>query len=280
MAVLQTNQTLDSTCRKARHFLNLDQSARAESEWFKCFLIYPSVRSFFKQSVFQKGTVLQVAAVTQVALAYVSCVESDPSDLPPTSTELRGLIKSADDLESRLDAAGPSWLPSDISKSFRGPLKNLRHAASAVEPRSPGRPPIVQRRAFVLQLAQALYEMSGQIPTRFIATAAARVWEDTDDRGVRKILTDEQRSSIMRQADAKRRQVADSENAAHLLLSRASIPPKTVPTASEPVTDSQIYDEMLNLAKRFSDETSAILAVDYMYTLGRDIGMEPDIPSD
>jgi hypothetical protein len=280
MAVLQTNETLASTCREARHFLNLDQSARAESEWFKSFLIHPYVRSFFKDSVFQKGTVLQVAAITQVALAYLSCVENDPMDVPPTSTELRGLIKSADDLESRLDAAAPSWLPSGIPRSFQGPLKGLRDATSTVEPRSPGRPPIVQRRAFVLQLAQALFEMSGQIPTRFIATAAARVWEDTDDRGVRKILTAEQRNSIMRQADAKRRQMADSENEAHLLLKRASVPRKSATTVNESMSDAQLYDEMLKLAKRFADETSSVVAVDYMYMLGRDIGMEPDNPMD
>ncbi|OMR89921.1 hypothetical protein [Burkholderia pseudomallei] len=280
MAVLQTNQNLVSTYREARHFLNLDQSARADSDWFKSFLNHPDVRSFFRKSVFAKGTILQVAAVTQVAAAYVSCVDNDTFDLPPTSAEVRGLIKSADDLESKLDAARPSWLQTDIPKSFRGPLKSLREAASTVVPRSAGRPPLTQRRTFVLQLAQALYEMADQIPIRFIATAAARVWEDTTDRQVREILTDEQRSSIKRQTETKRRQVADSENTAHLLLNRASIPPKTVPAVREPLTDSQIYDEMMKLAKRFSDETSVVLAVDYMHMLRRDIGIEPDIPQD
>ncbi|WP_185714653.1 hypothetical protein [Burkholderia cenocepacia] len=55
MSELETTEKLASTYREARHFLNLDQAARAESDWFKGFLTYPSVRSFFRQSVFGKG---------------------------------------------------------------------------------------------------------------------------------------------------------------------------------------------------------------------------------
>jgi hypothetical protein len=47
MTILETNGKLAETYQEARYFLSLDQAARAESDWFKSFLAYPSVRSFF-----------------------------------------------------------------------------------------------------------------------------------------------------------------------------------------------------------------------------------------
>jgi len=278
MTILETNEKLAETYSEARYFLSLDQAARAESDWFKSFLTYPSVRSFFKQSVFGKGAVLKVTAVTQIALAYIACVEGEPSDFPPTAAEVRRLMKKAASFEAELAAESSSWLPPDIEKSFRGPLKNLRNAALTVERRSAGRPPISERRTFVLHLARALYEMCGDFPGKFIATVAARVWEDTEDRTVRKILSDEERDAIKQHAKDNRRQVAESENAAHLLLNRASIPPKTSPQPQEPQTTSEIFEAMLALAKRMPDETAAIMAVDAVYMLRREIGLESDLP--
>jgi hypothetical protein len=278
MTILETNEKLASTYSEARHFLNLDQSARAESDWFKSFLTYPSVRSFFKQSVFGKGTVLKVAAVTQIALAYVACVEGEPSDFPPTAAEIRRLMKKAAAFEAELVAETSSWLPSDVERGFRAPMKNLRDAGSTVERRSAGRPPLSERRTFVLRLARALYEMCGDFPGKFIATVAARVWEDTEDRTVRKILTDEERDAIKRHVENNRRQVAESENAAHLLLNRASISPRASPQPEEPQTTSEIFETMLALAKRIPDETTSIVAVNYMHMLRHEIGIEPDFP--
>lgn len=278
MTILETSGKLASTYSEARHFLNLGQAARAESAWFKSFLAYPSVRSFFRQSVFGKGTVLQVAAVTQIALAYVACVEGEPSDFPPTATEIRRLMKKAAAFEAELGAESSSWVPSDLEKSFRGQMKNLRDAASTVERRSAGRPPMSERRIFVLHLARSLYEMCDDFPGKFIATVAARVWEDTEDRTVRRILTDEEREAIKRHAEDNRRQVAQSENAAHLLLNRASIPPKTSPQPREPQSTGEIFETMLALAKRIPDETASILAIDSLHTLRREVGIEPDYP--
>ncbi|MFM0329454.1 hypothetical protein [Paraburkholderia strydomiana] len=157
-------------------------------------------------------------------------------------------------------------------------MKNLRDAASTVERRSAGRPAFSERRVFVLHLARALYGMCGDFPGRFIATVAARVWEDTDDRTVRKILTDDERDAIKRYAAENRRQVAESENAAHLLLSRASVPPKSSPQAREPQTTSEIFEMMLELAKRIPDETTSISAVNLMHMLRHEAGIEPDFP--
>ncbi|MBS2128598.1 hypothetical protein KEX41_10280 [Burkholderia thailandensis] len=278
MAILETNEKLVETYREALYFLNLDQAARADSDWFKGFLTYPSVRSFFRQSVFGKGTVLKVAAVTQIAHAYVACCEREPSGPLPTAAEVRGLMKKAAAFESELTAESSSWVPSELEKRFRGPMKNLRDAASTVERRSAGRPAISERRIFVLHLARALYEMCGDFPGKFIATVAARVWEDTEDRTVRKILTDDERDAIKRHAENNRRQIAESENAAHLLLNRASIPPKASPQAQEPQTTDEIFQTMLALAKRIPDETTSIVAVNYMHMLRHEIGIEPDFP--
>ncbi|MCA8494028.1 hypothetical protein [Burkholderia arboris] len=280
MTILETNEKLAETYREARYFLSLDQAARAESDWFKGFLTYPSVRSFFRQSVFGKGTVLQVTAVTQIAQAYVACFEREPSEPLPTAAEVRGLMKKAAALECDLAAQSSSWLPSDVEKSFRGPMKNLRDAASTVERRSAGRPAISERRVFVLYLARALYEMCEEIPAKFIATVAARVWEDTEDRTIRRILTDDERAAIARHAETNRRQVAESENVALLLLNRASIPPKPSLKPQEPQTTSEILETMLALSKRIPDETASILAVDFLHTLRRECGIEPDFPSE
>jgi hypothetical protein len=147
MTILETNERLAETYRDARYFLSLDHAARADSEWFKSFLTYPGVRSFFKQSVFGKGTVLKVASVTQVAHAYVACFEREPSEPLPTAAEVRVLMKKAAALESELAAESSSWVPSELEKSFRNPIKNLRHAASTVDRRSAGRPAFCERRA-------------------------------------------------------------------------------------------------------------------------------------
>ncbi|CAN7768589.1 hypothetical protein LJR034_007528 [Caballeronia sp. LjRoot34] len=278
MTILETNERLSETYSEARYFLSLDQAARADSAWFKGFLAYPSVRSFFKQSVFGKGTVLRVTAVTQIAHAYVACFEREPTEHLPTATEVRGLLKKAAAFEAELAAESSSWVPPELEKSFHSPMKNLRDAASRVERRSAGRPAFSERRIFVLHLARALYGMCGDFPGRFIATVAARVWEDTDDRAVRKILTDDERGAIKRHATENRRQIAESENTTHLLLNRASIRPKASPQAEEPQTTSEIFETMLSLAKRIPDETTSISAVNLMHMLRDETGIESDLP--
>jgi len=278
MAICETKQKLAETYGEALHFLSLDQAERVNSDWFKSFLTYPSVRSFFKQSVFDKGTVLKVAAVTQIARAYVACSEQRLSVPPPTAAEVRGLVKKAAAFESELAAETSSWVPLELGSSFRGPMKRLRDAAATVERRSAGRPAINERRIFVLHLARALYEMCGHFPGKFIATVAARVWEDTEDRTVRKIPTDDERDTIKRHAENNRRQVAEIENATHLLLNRASIPRKASPEPQEPQTTSEIVESMLALAKRIPDETVSIVALNYLHMLRNEMQIEADFP--
>ncbi|WAG21539.1 hypothetical protein DX980_10350 [Burkholderia gladioli] len=239
----------------------------------------PTVRSFFKRSVFGKGTVLQVTAITQVALAFVACVDDEPSELLPTAAAVQAVMKRAKAFESSLLAETSFWVPSQLQASFFGQFRHLDEVASAVKTRSAGRPAFEERRTFVLHLARALYEMCGDYPNKFIATVAARVWEDTESRAVRKILTDVERAAIERYVEEKRRQTAESENLAHLVVARASIPPKLLPAVPLPQTTSEIFEAMLALAKRIPDETDRIVAIDHLDMLRREIGLEPDHPS-
>ncbi|WP_250457125.1 hypothetical protein [Caballeronia sp. INML5] len=278
MTVSEKQTYLTSTLGEARHFLNLDVAARAESVWYKSFLTEPSVRSFFKRSVFEKGTVLKVSAITQVALAFVACVDDEPSEILPTAAAVQGVMKRADAFESALQAETSSWVPSGLQKSFSGQFRHLREAASAVKTRTAGRPAFEERRTFVLHLARALYEMCEDYPTSFIATVAARVWEDTESRAVRRILNDDERAAIERYVEDKRRQTAESEQVTHLLVARASISPKVLPSVAQPQTTGELFEAMLALANRFPDETDKIVAVDYLDMLRREIGLEPDFP--
>jgi hypothetical protein len=277
MTVIETNEFLASTLKEARLFLALDMAARADSDWYKSFLTQPSVRSFFKRSVFGKGTVLKVSAITQVALAYVACVDDEPLEMLPAAAAVQGVMKRAVAFESALQAETSFWVPSDLQKSFSGQFSHLRDAASAVKTRPSGRPAFEERRTFIVQLARALYEMCGDYPTRFIATVAARVWEDTESRAVRKVLSDDERAAIEQYVENKRRQTAESENVAHLLVARARIAPKMPPSVPQPQTTSELFEAMLSLAKRFPDETDRSVAVDYLDMLRRDIGLKPDL---
>jgi len=280
MIVLETNETLHATCEEARHFLRLSQAEKAGSAWYRSFLDQPTVRSFFKRSVFGKGTVLQVTAITQVALAFVACVGDEPSELLPTAAAVQGLMKRAEAFEAALQAETSFWVPSQLQASFFGQFRHLHDVASAVKTRAAGRPALEERRTFVLHLARGLYEMCGDYPNKFIATVAARVWEDTESRAVRKILTEGERASIARYVEERRRQIAESESIAHLVVARASVPPKVLPAAPLPQTTSEIFEAMLALARRFPDETDKIVAVDHLDMLRREIGLEPDHPSE
>jgi hypothetical protein len=104
-----------------------------------------------------------VAAVAQIAHAYVACFEREPPERLPTAAAVRGLMRKAGAFESELSAEGSSRVPSEVERSFRGSVKSLRGAASTVERRSAGRPAFSARRIFVLHLARCM-EMCGDFP--------------------------------------------------------------------------------------------------------------------
>jgi hypothetical protein len=223
MTALTTNSNLASMYEQANAFLNLDQTARAKSDWFTSFRDDKDVRSFFKKkSVLAKGTSLQDAVIAQIAHTVISCVEDGEPDVAPTGSEVNKLKKSAADLAAKLSAAHASWLiPEARTRVLQEPLRKLQTMPSVIPAHSAGRLPMNERRIFILRLAHAICGICDDIPIRFITAATARAWEETTERQVREVLTATEKASIRALAEADRRNFAEAENATHLAVSRA-----------------------------------------------------------
>ena len=277
MTTLTTNSNLALMYEQASAFLNLDQAARAQSDWFTSFRDDKDVRSFFKKkAVLAKGTSLQVAVIAQVAHAVVDCIEDGEPDLAPTGSEVRDLMKSATDLATRLTSAPTSWLIPDVrTRGFQEPLRKLQTMPSIVPARTAGRLPMTQRRTFILRLAHAIYEACGEIPIRLITAVAARAWEETTERQVYDVLTADERDNIRALVEAKRRNQAESENTAHLAVSRASVARNRTSPTPDARTDGQRLAQALAIVKGFADETAAIVLHDALSTAAIELGIEP-----
>ncbi|WP_322007602.1 hypothetical protein [Paraburkholderia tropica] len=278
MTTLTTNSNLASMYGQATDFLKLDQSARAQSVWFASFRDDKDVRYFFKKkSILDKGKGLQVAVIAQIAHAVVSCVEDGEPDVAPTGSEVNKLKKSAADLATQLSSARASWLiPEARTRGFQEPLRKLQTMPSIVPARSAGRLPMTERRTFILRLAHALCEISDDIPIRFITAATARAWEETTERQVRDVLTAAEKASIRTHVEANRRNLAESENAAHLALSRASIVPNRTAPLADMRTDGERLAQIFSILNSFADETAAIVLHDALATAASELGIEPD----
>ncbi|WP_322054455.1 hypothetical protein [Paraburkholderia bannensis] len=278
MTTLTTNSNLASMYEQATDFLKLDQAARAQSVWFTSFRDDKDVRYFFKKkSILAKGTSLQVAVIAQIAHAVVSCVEDGEPDVAPTGSEVNKLKKSAADLATQLSSARAFWLiPEARTRGFQEPLRKLQTMPSIVPARSAGRLPMTERRTFILRLAHALCEISDDIPIRFITAATARAWEETTERQVRDVLTAAEKVSIRALVEANRRNLAESENAAHLALSRASIVPNRTASLADMRTDGERLAQIFGILNSFADETAAIVLHDALATAASELGIEPD----
>ncbi|WP_321952111.1 hypothetical protein [Paraburkholderia bannensis] len=279
MTTLTTNSHLALMYAQANAFLNLDQAARAQSDWFESLRDDKDVRSFFKKKkLLAKGTSLQVAVISQIARAVVDCIEEGEPDIAPTGAEVRDIMKSATDLATKLTAAPPSWLTPDArTRGFQEPLRKLQTMPSTVPVRTAGRLPMTQRRTLILRLAHAICEACGEIPVRLITAVVARAWEETLERQVYEVLTAAERDSIRARVEAKRRSQADSENAAHLAMSRASVgrlPTSPMPDAR---TDAQRLAQALDIVRGLADETAAIVLHDALSTAAAELGIEPDL---
>ncbi|HDR9317928.1 TPA: hypothetical protein QDB16_004472 [Burkholderia vietnamiensis] len=278
MTTLTTNSHLALMYGQASAFLNLDQAARAQSDWFKSFRDDKDVRSFFKKkAVLAKGLSLQVTVISQIARAIVDCIEDGEPDLAPTGSEVRDIMKSATDLATKLTAAPTSWLTPDArTRGFQEPLRKLQTMPSIVPARTAGRLPMTQRRTFILRLAHAICEACDEIPIRLITAAVARAWEETTERQVYDVLTADERDSIRALVEAKRRNQADSENTAFLAVRRASIPRNRTSPMPETRTDAQRLAQALDIVGGFADETAAIVLHDALSTAAAELGIEPD----
>ncbi|MCE4543039.1 MULTISPECIES: hypothetical protein [unclassified Caballeronia] len=278
MTTLTTSSHLALMYKQASDFLNLDQAARARSDWFRSFRDDKDVRGFFtKKKLLAQGTGLQVTVISQIARAIVDCIEEGEQDLAPTGSEVRDIMKSATDLATKLTAAHSSWLTPDArTRGFQEPLRKLQTMPSIVPVRTAGRLPMTQRRTLILRLAHAICEACDEIPVRLITAVVARAWEETLERQVYDVLTAAERVSIRVLVEAKRRNQADSENTAHLVISRASVPRNRTSPVPDSRTDAQRLAQALDIVGGFADETAATVLHDALSTAAVELGIEPD----
>lgn len=270
------NQTLADTIERAQAFLATQPQKRAADNWCRYLRDDRDSRTFFDATPMTQSTVFGVKVAEAVARAYLACVEGQAAELAPTVAQVRKLQASASAFEADLDSAG-SWVIGDrTDPAFREPLSRICAAPSRVPPRSAGRLPLGDRRAFVLHLARSLYVLSSSFPTKFLMVATVLAWEETSDRTIRSILTPAVRSTIAAQAASERVAGIASENATHHLISRVSVNPVSTPLiGGDSRSDGEKIAEALRLLRSLTDPTAATVTVATLMELADEFGIAP-----
>ncbi|MET1535262.1 hypothetical protein [Burkholderia sola] len=276
MTVLATeNQSLAATIARAQAFLVMRAHEKAADGWHRYLRDDRDSRTFFDATPMTRSTAFGVKVAEAVAKAYLACLEGKGNDLAPTVAQVRKLQASASAFEADLDSAGPWVIGDGVDPAFREPLRRISTAPSRVPPRSAGRLPLGDRRAFVLQLAQSLYALGNSFPTKFLMVAAVLAWEETSDRSIRSILTPAVRETIVAQVVLERAASIASENATHHLISRVSVnPPNALPTI-DTRSDSEKIAETLRLLGTLTDPTAAAVTVATLMELAEEFGIAP-----
>jgi hypothetical protein len=115
---------------------------------------------------------------------------------------------------------------------------------------------------FALDLAESLYALGAEFPTKFVMIAAILAWEKTSDRTIRLILTQEVRDAVAARAKATRNAGVASEDATHRLLSRVRVKSATAGvSAPDNRPDGDKLAEALRLLESFTDSTVATVMV-------------------
>ena len=262
------NQTLADTIERAQAFLATQPQKRAADNWCRYLRDDRDSRTFFDATPMTQSTVFGVKVAEAVARAYLACVEGQEAELAPTVAQVRKLQASASAFEADLDSAG-SWVIGDrTDPAFREPLSRICAAPSRVPPRSAGRLPLGDRRAFVL--------LSSSFPTKFLMVATVLAWEETSDRTIRSILTPAVRSTIAAQAASERVAGIASENATHHLISRVSVNPVSTPLiGGDSRSDGEKIAEALRLLRSLTDPTAATVTVATVMELADEFGIAP-----
>lgn len=212
----------------------------------------------------------------EVAKAYLACADLREEQIAPTGTQVRVLKATASALEMELDAAGHWLIAEATSPAFRERLRQLQTMPSRVPPRTAGRLPAGKRRMFVLHLAESLYALGAEFPTKFLMVAAILAWEETSDRTIRLILTQEVKDAIAARAEATRSAGVASEDATHRLLSRVRV--KSAPagaSATDNRPDGDKLADALRLLESFTDSTAATVMVTTLAQLADEFGIGP-----
>lgn len=266
---------VDTAYDEARAYLALDTNARANSEWFKWIRGDRDAVGFFSRSNYGlTGFGTQVAA--HVARAYVDCVEdSVGSAFGPTGREVEQVRLCARTLDRTLKRSGAWVIESAKTPIFQDSLAELAEHPSALQVRTAGRKPMTKRRYFVLALAKSLCMLTGDIPVKLIMAASLRGWQGTDDREVRRILTEEVKSSIKASVIAERASSTDSERASNAVLTRIQVSTRPKPpTQPDNRSDGEKLAVAIALLATLTDMTASTLMVDSLAGLARDFGIE------
>ncbi|WP_124607124.1 hypothetical protein [Burkholderia sp. Bp9142] len=277
VTVLDTeNQSLSDALERARAFLALHPRKRAADEWCRYLRQDRDSRTFFDARPITRTTMFSVKVAEEVAKAYLACSDTREAQIAPTGAQVRALQATASALEAKLDSAG-SWLIAEgSSPAFREPLRRLREEPSQMAPRTAGRLPQGDRRAFVLRLAHSLYALSAGFPTKFLMVATVLGWEETSDRTIRQILSSEAREAIAARVEADRAASIDSESVAHRLISRVSVNP--VSSGAGVVDNRPDYDKLadaLRMLGTLTNRTAATVMVGTLTDLADEFGFEP-----
>lgn len=274
-AVELENPKLKRAVQDARAFLELPRKERAACAWCRYLREDRETRTFFTEDAMRKTGVFSELVATRVAEAYVTTESGEVEDCVPTSREIAAIKNAASSLRQQLDGAG-SWLvPTAKASTFREPLAELSETPSLIPPRSAGRPPLLRRRAFVLRLAESLYELCSSFPIKVLMVATALAWEETGERQIRDILSSEVRLAIIGRVTAARRAKTASDNVTRQLLDRVATETRVSKHSSDERSDPEKLAAVLLLLDSLVDKTASTAMVDEVSRLAQEFGIEP-----
>jgi hypothetical protein len=266
---------VDAVYDEARAYLALDTNARANSEWFKWIRRDRDADVFFsKPNYGLTGFGTQVAVL--VAKAYVDCVEDTVgSTFGPTGTEVEQVRLCARTLDRTLKRSRAWVIECAKTPSFQDSLTELAEHPSALPVRTAGRKPMTQRRCFVLALAKSLCVLTDDIPVKLIMVASLRGWPGTDEREVRRILTEDVKSSIKAAVIEERARSTHSERTSNAVLARIRASTKPEPsTQTDSRSDAEKLAVAMALLATLTDVTASTVMVDSLAGQAREFGIE------
>lgn len=273
------NPKLKHAIQQAGEFLNLAVNRRVTSSWCRYLRDDRDTRGFFNEDPMRKSDMFGELVAVRTAEAYLSCGDGDVRHEAPTSLQIKAIRVAASSLEAQLEASARWLIPGAQMPGFRDPLRELGETPSVIPPRTAGRPGMILRRAFVLCLAESLYDLTSTFPVKLLTVATSLGWEETGERQIRDILSNDTRVAIAGRARAKRAAEISSENATRHLLAKVAADRDPVARKDER-SDPQKLTEILRLLASFSDQTASTVMIDELTRLAAEFGIdaEPHAP--
>ncbi len=269
------NPKLQQTIQQAGEYLDLAVTLRVKSTWCRYLRDDRDTRGFFNEDPMRKSDMFAEQIAACAAEAYLSCGGGGHEHAAPSSHQIKSIRIAAASLEAQLEASARWIIPIAKAPGFREPLRELGETPSAIPPRAAGRPGLILRRAFVLRLAESLYDLTSTFPVKLLTVAAALGWEDTGERQIRDILSTDTRVAIAGRARARREAEISSENATRHLLARIAVDRDSTPPRDER-SDPQKLAEILRLLASLSDQTASTVMMDELTRLAEEFGIEAE----